>query len=1076
MKKKEWGEITEYTPSMAVKMAEMFNAFSEIWPGGFGGGIPYDEQRVRDFLDSTSAIVDLVALDADGNPVGYCGLYPHYRDAHAAYISLLGVRPQVLGKKFGKHLLLRALEIAAEKGIHRVDLHTWSGNLKAMPLYKKVGLFWVPDTGVYMQDYIPGLLQIPLAREWFAAHPDWYKTFNRELQQAPDKTIVEGMELYCYTFESGEDRLSAEVDRYGWQVAGIERVLGGKRIAVKTRLHSHEILIGMPNSLTLELVNETGEDLSCPLQVEPFKGLKWTEPFPSSVSVKDGQHVKITRSFIVDSTAPVFTSIEMASDVIKTCLIVKGQPLELFTGGKIRPAVTITSQDPYMIAPPGKETRVYLDLMNNTREPLTGEVHISLEGCPDTRVVDFSVSPLEVSGIEIPVVTPDEGTTIIHAVPSITPSDVHLLMPEYTHTVVADTKDLAVVVKKSDQKELSIITDFVITTVERERGRVRISPRFFEYRGNIIDFEVGPPFGLSIDRSLTFDYEIYDDSRYLTVVLTADSIHVPGIRIKKYIRIAPGMYEVEYWVLLTNCDSRPLHVRGKVLTGLGEGLHINPFTFAARAFTPLKKGIIESDPSVHMMSESMVPYEPEHWDESWTSAESLNRSEFSGWMWNPDTIEKITVRTGLLHTLESETKVLPPGKTYEPIHMWYSFSHASLFDFRARWNQLVGHKTLLQRYPKIIPPVRVELEGPPVIERGKKSTKTLTIHFASPYPLTGDVQIFFPPGWDGHFVTEDGTNHKISMPESARGSVPIDVDITVPAKTPASAVVRLHFSGEFELDFDIPLLVVDPKEVGIQQTSIDGHTVYEVKNQLITFTVVTGAGGNLIRLTDSQKRSFFADNYPEIKPRLFVSYNIGGIQPLIFDPSQDNPFFEPEKTTTEIVTDGPWKGVKASWTVENQEVLRGQNFSLTYLTLPGSPVVRVVLEHENPKDRVVKWAGLLLADLQLQGSMDDTVLTAPAGTRTWVRNRVTKIFMSPANMNNPWVKASKGDQSVTFFVPEGSQGAVMVLDLVEMIAGLMVASAETRPHEKAVAEFALVVNYPDEKITELIKALARRQT
>ncbi|MBU7048276.1 MAG: GNAT family N-acetyltransferase, partial [Theionarchaea archaeon] len=141
-------KITEYNPSMAARAAELFSAFNEIWPGGFGGGIPYDEQRVRNWLDDTSAIADLVAIDPDGNIIGYCGLYPHYHDSNAAYISLLGVHPRVLGKKIGKMLLLKALEIAAEKGVQRVDLNTWSGNLKAVPLYKKVGLFWVPHTSV----------------------------------------------------------------------------------------------------------------------------------------------------------------------------------------------------------------------------------------------------------------------------------------------------------------------------------------------------------------------------------------------------------------------------------------------------------------------------------------------------------------------------------------------------------------------------------------------------------------------------------------------------------------------------------------------------------------------------------------------------------------------------------------------------------------------------------------------------------------------------------------------------------------------------------------------------------------
>ncbi|HUT21132.1 MAG TPA: GNAT family N-acetyltransferase, partial [Anaerolineae bacterium] len=310
-----WGQITVYDPAMAVQVAEMFNAFNELWPGGFGGRVPYDEQRVRDWLDETSALADLIALDADGNPVGYCGLYPHWRDKHAAYVSVLGVVPRVKGQKYGKRMLLRAIEIAGERGISRVDLHTWSGNLNAMPLYKKVGMFWVPETNVYMQDYVPGLLRMSLASEWFERHPDWYACFRRELEQAPDKHVIDGMELYRYTFEANGDRLVAEVDRYGWGFCGIERVLGGQRIAVRTRLQSHEIQIGIPNAMTISVENGWDEPISVALTVEPFDGLIWEEAFPLALEVPAHQEASVTRTFAVDRTAETYR--DEASDVIR---------------------------------------------------------------------------------------------------------------------------------------------------------------------------------------------------------------------------------------------------------------------------------------------------------------------------------------------------------------------------------------------------------------------------------------------------------------------------------------------------------------------------------------------------------------------------------------------------------------------------------------------------------------------------------------------------------------------------------------------------------------------------------------
>jgi hypothetical protein len=37
------GKIVIYEPNMAKDVAEMFNAFNELWTGGFTGGVPYTE-------------------------------------------------------------------------------------------------------------------------------------------------------------------------------------------------------------------------------------------------------------------------------------------------------------------------------------------------------------------------------------------------------------------------------------------------------------------------------------------------------------------------------------------------------------------------------------------------------------------------------------------------------------------------------------------------------------------------------------------------------------------------------------------------------------------------------------------------------------------------------------------------------------------------------------------------------------------------------------------------------------------------------------------------------------------------
>jgi GNAT superfamily N-acetyltransferase len=1072
------GTITTYTPSMAAKVAEMFSAFNEIWPVGFGGGIPYDEQRVRDWLDKTSAIIDLVALDTNGDPVGYCGLYPHRRDSHAAYISLLGVHPRVLGKKVGKNLLLKALAIAAEKGIQRVDLHTWAGNLRAMPLYKKVGLFWVPGTHVYMQDYLPGLLQIPLAQQWFSKHPDWYKWFKRELTQAPDMYDVDGMKVYTYTFEAGGDRLSADVDRYGWHFSGIERVIDDTRVAVKTRLASHDMFIGIPNALTIQIINETGEDIETTVTVEPFKGVEFAEQFPHSVRVPNGEPVEITRKFVVNRSAHVFKTDDVASDVIKSTITVTDEPIELYTGGKIRPAVTIASQDLYKMAPPGKETVVYLDVINNTEKQLTGTIDVrTKEGEEIKKTVEITLSPHEVAGVEIPVYVPADAQSVpVHCTPSLDIDNATWIMPSYQYAVVADRKDVTAVVGKDGEKTV-VVTDYLAVYIEHERGRITISPLHQHESGERINFDIGPPFGLSLDQTLTFDCELVADGKYITAVLTGNSIHIPGIQIRKYVRVAAGMHEVEYWVTLMNIDAeKPLHAAGKLSLSEGKGISIRPLDVKKRVFIPVR-GILESDPSTNFVSDNMVPQNPEAWEESWTAAEHMNKNDFSGWIWNQENIRKIKVAAGSLQTLESTTHVLAPGEVYEPVHLWYTFSHSSLSDIQRRWSQLVGRKEIsadVYAQPQTLSPLAVELSGEHILEKGVKATRTLHLQFATAYPFAGELYMNLPPGWEGYFVTEDGKSEKIAMPEPVPGgSVPLVVELSVPDCIDASAVVHLHLSGEFELDFDVPFLLTGDKDVLVAPKDIDGHEVLEVSNGVVTFDVVTEVGGNLIRLQDAQGHTFFDDNYPEIKPKVVVSYNIGGIQPAIFPPELDNPFFEPEQVEAEIVEEGLWRGVSVSWTVLNQELLRGQIYALTYLTLPGSPVVRIRLEHTNPTRRLVRWAALLVADLQLQGSLDDTILTAPGGVHPWVRNRVKNPFISLSSQDNPWVKASKGDQSLLFFVPEGHAGTAVVVDLIEMMAGLLLTLRETGPEGKTAVEFAFAVGQSEGKVKELKKALAK---
>src|SRR5690554_7555210 len=116
----------------------MWNKSAAEW-GGFE--TVYDEKRVIDENEDSANLNIWLALDGD-EVVGYCSFAEYREDKGASYIPLLNVRPDYHGNKVGKALLLRAVEEAIAQGWPRLDLHTWPGNLKAVPLYKKCGFFW----------------------------------------------------------------------------------------------------------------------------------------------------------------------------------------------------------------------------------------------------------------------------------------------------------------------------------------------------------------------------------------------------------------------------------------------------------------------------------------------------------------------------------------------------------------------------------------------------------------------------------------------------------------------------------------------------------------------------------------------------------------------------------------------------------------------------------------------------------------------------------------------------------------------------------------------------------------------
>ncbi|MHA2295022.1 MAG: GNAT family N-acetyltransferase [Candidatus Hodarchaeales archaeon] len=255
----------------ARKLADCYNQWDDddSWPGGFNQGIKFTEDRIleRPF----TPLVAYVSVYED-QFVGYIDAYQHGTDTDTLFVGLLGVSPEFQGKGYGRDLLKKVNEFAAKKKcINRIELGTWAGNTKSVPTYKRTGYKWAPETLVLMVNYLPGILNFPLFKDYFSAN-DYYKTLLREIKQEPDEERFENMDVFSYKFENDKgERIEALIDRNSKRMTGFT-VKG--EIGLWCLLDSHEGYIGYGvTRVTWRVQNTSKKELKMKIKARGSGGL-----------------------------------------------------------------------------------------------------------------------------------------------------------------------------------------------------------------------------------------------------------------------------------------------------------------------------------------------------------------------------------------------------------------------------------------------------------------------------------------------------------------------------------------------------------------------------------------------------------------------------------------------------------------------------------------------------------------------------------------------------------------------------------------------------------------------------------
>jgi ribosomal protein S18 acetylase RimI-like enzyme len=270
-------EIVKYNHSYAAEVAKMWNMSRDAWGGS--ETLKTEESVIKE--ESTKGYINLyLAIDED-EVVGYCGFSIYEGDKDTSYLPLLNVRPDYHGKKVGKLLVLKVIEDAIKSEYNRFDLYTWSGNIKAMPLYKKCGFMWEKKIdSVHLMNWLPYMMKTEAIKDYFEKL-DWYKDNKREINSSYDGEESNEQTTFHYHFENDEELLKVGFDRSGRGINYIET--NDYKITMSTP--SLKLIYGNHYDVTYELVNKSGKKLN--VRLEGISDESIGHEFAHEVSVKD---------------------------------------------------------------------------------------------------------------------------------------------------------------------------------------------------------------------------------------------------------------------------------------------------------------------------------------------------------------------------------------------------------------------------------------------------------------------------------------------------------------------------------------------------------------------------------------------------------------------------------------------------------------------------------------------------------------------------------------------------------------------------------------------------------------------
>ncbi len=886
-------KLVEYDNPYAKAIAEMWRRSSEGWNGNWG--TETEESILRAHEDSTD-LNTYLALKGE-EVVGYCGFSKYEYDENTLYIRLLNVRYDLHGMSIGRTLVCKSVDRTIELGYPRLDLYTWSGNTKSVPLYKRCGFFLEKrDDSTHLMNFIPGVVNSEVFKEYFN-RVHWYRDLKRTIDMEPDGIEENGFVYYEYLWEKENESLKVQFENKSRGIRFIET----EDYLIKAEIEDQQLIFGDNYKIKYEVVNKSKKPLTIEIEGVGDKNINYSMNTKLEVLDKD----TIEGEFLVNEPKEKVGLFGTYPSVVSKVLI-NGKSVEFKIGIDAKYPADMALRCPRVEGHRDTKAIMYLDIKNNYKKEAAFNFTLIENSHVEFIDKEFSIKMKgnERKSIEISYILKDF---------SFYNEDIEVKALDENGREVVFNKTLTAPLQGrqgrfgGNLEESYVVVNGLYSAKLDEENNISLDKiGINKVRNSIFYPMLGKPFSEEFSNGSPSKIENYEEDEKIVLKATFISKDFENLRVESILKLSQNGIGEHYYEVYNDGDYETVNE-----VTLSEGLFIK----LNEGILPLKNEFVEIiDPRGGWMDTFNFEDLTENWMYSRESDGTI------GICWHKDVKAKLRSWYMSLDYELGKLKGKEKKITKSVFIALDTFKHWK--NFRNFALEKVSYDSL-----ELTKDLGMVLNGGnPFV----KDNFTVKVKQYEHYGLEGE-----------YFITSKANSFE-------------KVGRIIDEKT---SEIEFNISLDRDVHRDVLTLEMDSKSMCLEEEKMvfkvndvpfeskiveeEGHKVFSVNNGVMEIKACPTFSHVLYSLTYNNHQ-WLESSFPTPRPKSWFNPWFGGIGTV------------PEELSNRSVLDGniqgnfvtmednfknKWQGIKVELLIEKQEKFKGLQINQYYLMLPGLPIL-----------------------------------------------------------------------------------------------------------------------------------------